>query len=139
MPLNTEILRGGERLPVRWSGSMLNAFLTVAVVEALPEEPVNADKELGLTYGDLVEEVETAHDEWGDEIEVVGDCSYSERVVDFGMMPVYYMGWDVPLWKEGRQTLVSDHRYVVSTRFNDRTYASLVELKAGDVLRMWRS
>lgn len=107
MPLNTEITREGEPLVTRWDGTTLSAMYTAAVQEAEPDREFSE----GRTFGDLE------------------DGQY----VSFDMVPIYYLDWDVPLVKEGRQVLERSHTFDLWTDHPP------LELTAGDVLRAYRS
>jgi len=54
------------------------------------------------------------------------------KFVDFSNAPIYYMDIPIPLWEKGEQILLEDHVYGDP---NER----LIEFKAGDKLKMWRS
>jgi hypothetical protein len=61
-----------------------------------------------------------------------GEAVEQGKFMNFEMVPIYYLDWPIPLIQLGKQTLKEDHTYRLS---NGRT----IELKAGDVLRAYRS
>lgn len=85
MPLNTEIVRNGKALEVKWDYAVLSAMYTAAVQEA---EPKREYKE-GSAFGDL----EDGH------------------FVDFSLAPIYYLNWKTPLVSSGKQTLERQHTF----------------------------
>jgi hypothetical protein len=110
MPLNTQILREKEEVKLGWTERHLWGMLTAACAESRPTEVVNDD---GVTWF---------------------EASQRGQVVSFATLPIYYLGWDdVPLYGDGRQVLTQDHT------FRDPDGEPWLELKTGDVLRMWRS
>ena len=101
MPLVTEIIRDKKPLDIMWDYNVLSCMYTAAVKDAAPDIRVN-DK---LTFGEVPE----------------------GRFIDFSMVPIYYLTWDIPLVKKGSQKLKRDYNF-----------PGIVELKRGDVLRAWR-
>lgn len=121
MPLETEVLRNGERVNM-WNGRWheLSAFMTVALIEECPDYKFN-DTE---TVADL------------GTIEIDG-VTY-EKIINFDNAYVY--GLDIPcgLFKEGHQVLTADHIFYSEARDKPGVPAP-IEFKAGDTIRMWRS
>jgi hypothetical protein len=107
VPLNTEIKRDGKvwNPTGGWDYFALSCMYTAACKEAIPEENFNEDTK------------------WGE----LEDGKY----VDFSMIPIYYLDWEVPLVKKGKQTLKQRHYFG-----NDNRNITLLP---GDTLRAWRS
>lgn len=106
MPLETQITRDGEPLSYRWDYVGLSIMYSVAVAEATPQRRINEE----YTFGQAVK---------------------AGRYMDFTLVPIYYLDWNVPLIKTGRQVLKRDHTFRVG---EDR----IVSLRAGDVLSAGR-
>lgn len=94
MPLATSITRGGETLKLKWSYYPLSCMFTAACIEAIPDFQITEQ----YTFGEL------PYVEYENE-------TYRTRV-DFELVPIYYLDWDVPLLLEGRQTLEEEHRFI---------------------------
>ena len=106
MPLCTEVKRGGKVVPFKWDYNRLSAMISVALAEALPDLVLAAD---GRTMAQVVED---------------------GKYVDMSMTPLYYVDWDAPLFKTGRQVL--KHSYTFGEGETE------IVFKKGDVLRVWR-
>jgi len=89
MPLNTEIVRDGEALQLRWDYTTLSCMMTAACIESLPGVEYND----GKTYGGL---------------EGTG------KFVDFSWFPIYYMSPAPILIEKGVQTLKRDHSFLIN-------------------------
>lgn len=109
MPLNIEVWRGDETVTLEWDWITLSCIYTACVQEAEPDREYND----GKTFGDIPE----------------------GKYVNFDMIPIYYLDWNTPLVKKGQQTLQFDHTWKWTHEDEER----VIELKAGDVVKAWRS
>lgn len=85
MPLNIEVLRGGEARKLSWDYFTLSCCYTAALKEGDPE----FEYAEGKKFGELEE------GQW----------------VDFSMAPIYYLDSKAPLLKNGRQVLHRTHKF----------------------------
>src|SRR4051812_20950285 len=108
--------RDGKRIKegILWDWPMFSLTLTACLAEACPE--VLSD----ITAG-----------RWDQHKEVEVDGTTYETYVDLSMAPIYYVPWPVPVLREGRQVLQSDHEFYVSSR-EDKDQRK-VKLKKGDI------
>jgi len=112
MPLNTQVLRDGE--PVKglpWSGFLGETMLNIFLTVGLKEGDPELEYNEGKTFGELE----------------------PPDFVNVAWSGVYYIDTKASLWKEGKQTLSRDYTFEWGPEVEFR-----VELKKGDVLRMWR-
>lgn len=90
MPLNTKWIRkdgSKAELPHGWDEVVLNLFLNVACVEAIPDQEATAS---GLTFK---------------------ECYEAGKYVNLADTGVYYLDVDVPLWKQGEQIVREHYEY----------------------------
>ena len=114
MPLNTQIVRDGKILPVRWGYWHVNLMFTVTTVEQEPDREYAEGKTFGQ-LGSIEHEGQTY------------DC-----FVEF-YAGVYYLDYQTDLCRKGEQTLTAAHRYI------DPADGEVFEFLPGDVLRAWRA
>ena len=112
MPLETQVERNGQPVPIRWGYFALSCMYTAAVAEQLPDQETDA----GNRFGDLDP----------------ADAEDPVQPVDFSLTPIYYLDVDCDLVRKGSQKLTRLHRFV------DPTDGEVLELQAGDVLSAWR-
>lgn len=122
MPFDTEIRRNGAIVGARWDYRMLSAFMTAAASEACPDE---LDK---ITEGI-----------WSKQRTITIEDQEFETYIDFSMVPIYYLDWDLPLLKKGRQVLFDDHTYYFMGEKDDNSDKRTFRFLAGDELRARRT
>lgn len=121
MPFVIKIEREGIRLKegLLWDWPMLSLTLTACLAEACPE---------------VLDEITDGR--WSEHKEVsIEDATY-ETYVDMSMVPIYHVPWQVPVLREGRQTLTSDHEFYVPSREDEDKRK--VQLKKGDTIIAYR-
>lgn len=111
MPLVTEVTRDDETVDHVWDYATLSAMFSVALAEACPDLVL-------AKSGQTMREV----------------CD-GGQFVDMSMFPLYYVDWDLPLLKEGRQVLNEDWSFGPSEGDPEER---VIEFKAGDVLHAHR-
>lgn len=112
MPLNCEIRRNDKvRKDLVWDVVTLNVMLTVGLMEGDPDffELLFKTREL--------------------------EPPRHGNIADTG---VYYLDTKAPLWEIGKHVVQNDYLYEIPAANGEGIFAT-IEIKKGDILRMWRT
>lgn len=120
MPYQVSVFRDEETVPLIWDWPMLGAVLTACMAERCPE---------------VLDEITEGR--WSEHKEVeITDVGTFETYVDVSMVPIYYVPWDAPIFKEGRQVLDKEHRFYIASR--EKPEKRQVVLQKGDLITAFR-